>query len=496
MLCEKLNMSGLTPDIHSYMQHFSKKIVDDETATQLVFLTALSAYTNDPINLFLKGPSSIGKTYITTTVVKMFPKEDVWMLGGLSPKALIHLHAQLVDENLQPIDLDQKPSKDADLKDVVEWREKLRHAKYLIDLSKKILVFLEAPSIDTFMMLRPILSHDEFQIEYKFVTETLRTRTVVIQGWPATIFCTTSEKYIEELATRSITVSPVESEEKYKRANILAAEQAMFPQQSDEHEQNLKSYLASMRNFMDTPVFIPFAKQLADIYPTKLPRAMRDFKMLLRLIKTNAAFHLFHRVSLVIEKSGMETKRYILADARDAYVALSLFYSAWETTVSGLPEGVLDFYYHGCLEAAGPDLLGFHSREAILKYRTIRKQDISYRTAMRYLDQLVNAGYLDEEPDPDDKRTKLYYPRKKPENPANSCQAVISGLFSPDSLKNWLEQLMTSCQSTHGSDATIKLVDNLTGKQITVDDYVNMCLNWHGVINSNKPENKELSQNS
>jgi len=44
----------------------------------LVFLVCLSAYGSNPLNLFLKGESSIGKTHIAKSVAEYFPEEDVW----------------------------------------------------------------------------------------------------------------------------------------------------------------------------------------------------------------------------------------------------------------------------------------------------------------------------------------------------------------------------------------------------------------------------------
>jgi len=94
-----------------FIADFDKKIACDDVVKRIVFLTALSAYSSEPMNLFLKGPSSIGKTFNTVQVLKYFPQEDVWYLGGLSPTALIHERGILVDENGDPIDLSKKPRK-------------------------------------------------------------------------------------------------------------------------------------------------------------------------------------------------------------------------------------------------------------------------------------------------------------------------------------------------------------------------------------------------
>lgn len=194
---------AVDPELYDkFMSHLSRFIKRDEEAKNMVFLTALSAYTPDPINLFLRGESSIGKTYNVIETLNYFLEDDVWLLGGLSPTALVHSRGVLVDENDEEIDLTKKPVKPrkGDYDDIQayrealmnyqeqreRWVERLKNSRYLADLSKKILVFLEAPNLETFNMLRPILSHDNWRISYKFTDKTgkgqLQTRHMIIQG--------------------------------------------------------------------------------------------------------------------------------------------------------------------------------------------------------------------------------------------------------------------------------------------------------------------------
>ena len=67
----------------------------------------------------------------------------------------------------------------------------LETAKTEIDLSGKILVFLEPPHHELWNLLKPILSHDLVKIEFPYVDRTDRegivTKKVVVKGWPACI---------------------------------------------------------------------------------------------------------------------------------------------------------------------------------------------------------------------------------------------------------------------------------------------------------------------
>jgi len=78
-----------------YMEHLSRFVVHDDSTKKLVFLTGLSAYTKNPINLFLRGESSIGKSHNVTQTLQYFPEEDTFMLGGLSPPQLCMIMACL-----------------------------------------------------------------------------------------------------------------------------------------------------------------------------------------------------------------------------------------------------------------------------------------------------------------------------------------------------------------------------------------------------------------
>jgi len=113
---------GRSPDlIKTLIEVLDLEIKYDYTTKLAVFFTGLSAYTPEPLNLFLRGPSSIGKTYNSRSVLQLFPKEDIWSLGGLSPKALIHMHGVLMDgETGDPIDFREAPRK-GDYKDKSEY---------------------------------------------------------------------------------------------------------------------------------------------------------------------------------------------------------------------------------------------------------------------------------------------------------------------------------------------------------------------------------------
>ena len=165
---------------------------------------------DDPINLGIMAPSSEGKTYPVEECIKFFPREDVYKVGSMSAKALVRDKGILVDTRLNPIEdklkqlkkqvnrLSKKSQEEEKEEKLEELEELYKDAKTLIDLRGKILVFLEPPHKEVWEILKPILWHDSYEIEYPFVNQTDKdgheTKKVVVIGWPSCIFCSARDE--------------------------------------------------------------------------------------------------------------------------------------------------------------------------------------------------------------------------------------------------------------------------------------------------------------
>jgi hypothetical protein len=428
------------PSLKDFNRYFDLLITNDEEARLAVFLTCLSAYTDEPLNLFLRGESSTGKTWITTNVADLFPPEDVWPLGGLSPKALIHEKATLVDEEGKEINLDEMPPKE-DAEAYHEFMRRVMNATHVINLSKKILVFLEAPSRETFDMLRPILSHDKYEIEYRFVEKSakgrLSTMRVIIRGWPATIFCTPRVEYLEELATRSFTVSPQISEEKIKNANMITAKlnsSLAFRQSLENTAEPLKRYIRMLRD-NDLEILNPFSELLAELYPSNMPRAMRDFKHLLGFVKALALLNFPRRPYIYGDKEML------VATWRDVEVAFTLFKKIARQTFYGIPATVLKFYE--LLESK--NLSEFYSTDAESLWNSTYPNEKRGNRAIRmWLETLEQANLVSSEPDPSDRRRFIYrlVKQSNPEIMEKSGISTILSRFDLKAFQKWLQSNM------------------------------------------------------
>ena len=478
----------------------------DEVTKNMVFLTGLSAYTSEPINLFLRGESSIGKSYNVVQVLKYFPKEDVWLLGGLSPTALVHSHGKLVDENGEEISLEEKPEKPNkrnysseydytqalnEYKEEKEiWIKRLENSRYLVDLTGKILVFLEAPRFETFNILRPILSHDSPEISYRFTDKSakgqLRTQHVVIRGFPATIFCSTQEKYVQDLATRGFTVTPETTKKKYRDANILTGSKAAFPWkfQRDFDFTLLEGYIRFLKNNLrDVRVVVPYAKEFADKFPCRFPRSMRDFKHILNLIKVSALFHFAQRPVLVrkvkTEVAGQDPtvpehkeaeEHYVMAARQDYDFVMALWNEIRETTETSAPGHIIKFY-HEVVKKVEKETPEFTLEALADKYNEKFDEKKSNDSIGKWVRFLCQVGYLNKKPDPSDKRRNLL--RVIKENGKNRQHPLfkLSTFFGLDSFKAWVNEADQISSTNH-----LSFRENLINeKETSIEDVHQKC---------------------
>ena len=199
-------------------------------------------------NLAINSPTGEGKNWVIKKVSEKFPEEDVLRLSGMTTKAVFHRRGSYVIKNEQtgryePIDtmledigfqIEEKQeeierTKDKEtkkglrayIKSLEKDKTELRaRSKKLIDLSHKILLFLDTPP-DLLSALMALLSHDEHETEYEYVDthKGVETKTNVLRGWPVVIFAQASDqshyKRFPEIQRRFIFTNPRMDTTKY-----------------------------------------------------------------------------------------------------------------------------------------------------------------------------------------------------------------------------------------------------------------------------------------
>jgi hypothetical protein len=226
------------------IRSIKKNVKQEDSLVRLLVYAGLTAYSYNPLCIGIRAPTTEGKTYaVIQSILKYFPKGDYLLIGSISPKALIRQHGILVDkDSYQPLEPKIKElkkqireSKTEDEKE--ELQEQLnqlnKEAKYLIDLSGKILLFLESPHPEVWEIIKTTLSHDAWEIEHPYVDTDLRTKNIVTRGWPACIFCSAKDEskwdVWPEIKSRFLIFSPNMSQEKYLESNILTFQKLGLP---------------------------------------------------------------------------------------------------------------------------------------------------------------------------------------------------------------------------------------------------------------------------
>ncbi|MDW8076019.1 MAG: hypothetical protein RMJ14_00015 [Nitrososphaerota archaeon] len=373
-------------DISEMLESIIKR---DRVAKVLVFLTMLSCYTeSDQLNLALKGESSTGKSYIALAVSELFPSEDIIMVAYASPTAFFHEVGEL-DEESKTI---------------------------TVDLSNKIIIFLDQPHDLLLERLRPLLSHDRKELTYKITDKQerkgLRTKTVKLIGFPAVVFCTGHLGVDLQEATRMLLVSPETSSEKIRESILFKAktegnQNLLKIIEEDEGLSVLRERVKMVKNSGIRKVIIPNAEEVASRFMESRerlkPRHMRDISKIFCLIKCLALLNFMHR-----PREG-DT---IIASGEDIEQAFRLYNEVAAAQELGVPPYALEIYQKIILpESQKSPKGGITRRELMEHHLKVFGRPLSENFLKRELiPALEGAGLIIEEPDPDNKHRLIIKP--------------------------------------------------------------------------------------
>ena len=366
------------------------------------FLCELSAYSEDSqFNISFNAPSSTGKSYIPTEIARLFPEEDVLELAYCSPTAFFH--------------------------DAGEY-DKERQG-YLVDLSRKIVIFLDQPHNALLAHLRPLLSHDKKEITIKITDKGekhgLRTKNILLRGYPSVIFCTAGLQIDEQEATRFLLLSPEINQEKIRESISQAVRKASDGDafnawlEEDPKRMLLKERVRAIRqeNIHDIKIDAEGAVKERFLAQCKMlkPRHSRDIKRLISIIKSFALLNLWWR-----ERKG----KTLVANAQDVDEAFKLWAKISVSQELNLPPYVYNLYQevilaawqekNGGRSASFEDItgkLGISRNEILQKhYKVHGKMLDNSLLRMQILPMLETAGLIIQEQDPNDKRKILIFP--------------------------------------------------------------------------------------
>lgn len=365
-------------------------VKQDEVNKLITFLCCLSAYTeNSQFNISFNAPSSTGKSYIPIEIASLFPKEDVIKVGYCSPTAFFHDKGKFLKE--------------------LEG--------YYVDLERKILIFLDQPHTLLLQHLRPLLSHDDKEIKIKITDKSqkygLKTKNIVIRGFPSVIFCSAGLTIDEQEATRFLLLSPEVSQDKIKEGILEAIKK----------EKDLDAYLKELNNNPQRQHLIERIKAIQEErvreikihnpqeieqrffseYKVLKPRHQRDIKRLISLIKSLALLNLWHRET--------ENSNIILTSDKDIEEGFKIWREISLSQELNLSPYVYSIFSDVILPLYQKKQEGLSRKEIMQEYvRVYNRPTADWLLRQQIIPMLETAGLITQEPDSNDRRKMLIYP--------------------------------------------------------------------------------------
>jgi hypothetical protein len=372
----------------------STSIKKDEAAKLITFAGMLLAQSNeDQLNLGFQSESSAGKSYIPIEVASYFPKEEVEVLASASPTAFYH---------------DGK------------WDNE---KKVLFrDLEHKNLIFLDQPHFQLLEKLRPLLSKDMKELHYKITDKNqkmgLRTKNVIIRGFPSVFFCTTRTDPDEQEKTRMILLSPSTDQEKLRESLELVSLRKSNPEeyrkriQQDPRRSWLVHRIKAIRQWGVREVLITndgrdvydkFVKEHAYL----LPRHQRDFPRIFSFIKAHAILNCFKREKVLNDHADKPVA--IIANQADIDAGFELYKEIEQSNELGLSPYIFKIYREVIQPLLNPEV-GLSRKEIRTKYYSVFHKTLATKLEESVIIQLEGAGLVEQSPDPEDRRKMLVYP--------------------------------------------------------------------------------------
>lgn len=478
---KKLTVEDIVDILGSTVKH-------DDQNKAITFLAMLLTYTNeDQINIGFLAESSSGKSYIPLELSAYFPQEDVIKLGYASPTAFFHDYGVLMLKEGIPVNFEMKPTK-AKVKEDLEfdkdnpsredieieykrqmhnWKELLKGSYYLVDLYQKILIFLDMPHDQLLQRLRSLLSHDDKAIALKITDRRekagLKTKTVVVRGFPTVIFCSAKFTLADQEKTRLLLLSPEISQEKLRESIALKIEEESNredfikrlmedPKRKMLIERIRRIKEAGIGNIIIPEEFRSFIyQQFLEDHKYLMPRHQRDISRLLALIKAHTLLNFIHK---------KRVNNSIIVEREDVEAGFRLYYTISEANEIGLSPEIYAIY-----QKIKPHISneGITRNEFQSAYFREFYKPLGSKRSLEILEILTSCGLFIEDLDPQDKRKKRYYLAEK-FLPASEGENI----FIPEVYK---ELRVTLNQPFHIHEA-VKLITQI--RQCSVEEAENL----------------------
>ena len=408
----------------------------DDANKTITFLAMLLAQTNqDQFNVAFQAESSTGKSYIPLEILEYFPSSDKRTYGGASPTSFYHEVGRWMEL--------EEAARIVDLRGVFDENELADEKRkvILLNLENKILVFLDQPHWQLMERLRPLASHDKKILRYAITDKNakgaLRSKSVLIIGFPTLVFSTAKVNVDEQERTRTAILSPEISQEKLRESLSLLAkklgDRKTFQSEieGDPERLWLKHRVHAIRDARIKEINIPQAETVLEQFertrPKLAPRHTRDFPRLLFFIKGFALLNCFQR------ERNNDT---IIANQTDVKEGFELYKQIADSNELGISPEIYQFY-NQVIQPLSSEA-GINRIDIAKAYRQHYGRPIGWkRLTNEYLPALESSGLIHQERNPNDRRQMLVYttqPNNMPPNSGDTLQLhpLVQGHIVPE----------------------------------------------------------------
>lgn len=372
-----------------------RAIVGEEENKLLLWLIAVSKDMEEPLHASVEGESGIGKTYLVMNVTNALPSGSVVKLTRVTPAFLDYVKDKLKHKVL-----------------LVQQMGGAESAKD----SLHVLMTEKGLKLGTVKQGKGGI-YEPYEVE--------------AEG-PISFISTTvsSINLDEQFRTRVWRIFPDSSEEQTKRIQEHTALLKKKPWLKEEVKEELKKvsdFVTLLEKKGIRKVIVPYADKI--ILPSKRARVRRDQKKILELIEVIAYVNQFNRY--IVEIYG---EKYIIANEEDFKEALRIAKESLASTVKDLSkreEEIMEICKE--LENKGEEIT---SRSVA---RATRGR-LSQVTVRKYLEHLVDLGYLYVEEESSGRSPKIYSVNWEREDlPIFGDNIDLSVPDSPEELKSYLK---------------------------------------------------------
>jgi energy-coupling factor transporter ATP-binding protein EcfA2 len=320
-------------------------VAGERETSLLLYLAVTSRLLKRPLYVLLLGPSSSGKSYLAQTVCKLCPPEAYLEVTDATANALYYLSEPLSHK-------------------VLLLGERKRQARpEEVDTTKALRELVEAQQISKLLPIK--------------VGDRLETVRLHLCG-PAAVIETCSHDLVsDEDRNRAVLCFTTETQEQTREVLRMTARQYVTPG-TEKAGEVVALHQTAQRLLQPVEVAIPFAAQLAELFPAEKVESRRAFSRVLRVTETLALLRQY-QPDRTKDPDGR-----LLATLDDYAVARAVL-RAWADVElgAGLPDAAIRLW-----ERAREHGRVFTRRDAEAW------TGCSWRTVHRWLSALVNAGLL------------------------------------------------------------------------------------------------------